>query len=72
MTSEAAADDVRRRVTDWSQRVDAWVAESSTVAQRAEIRERTRRVREEAAVAKSMLPARRLARPLLVIVPEES
>ena len=45
---------------------------SGDLVQRAEVRERTRRVREEAEIARTMLPARRLARPLLVIVPEEN
>lgn len=70
MTSDAAAADVRRRVDEWSQRVDEWVSQSGDLVQRAEVKERTRRVREEAEIARSMLPARRLARPLLVIVPE--
>lgn len=71
LTSEAAADDVRRRVSEWSDRVQDWVDASGDLVQRAEVRERTRRVREEAEIARTMLPARRLARPLLVIVPEE-
>ena len=71
LTSEAAADDVRRRVSEWSDRVQEWVDASGDLVQRAEVRERTRRVREEAEIARTMLPARRLARPLLVIVPEE-
>lgn len=72
LTSEAAADDVRRRVSEWSDRVQEWVDASGDLVQRAEVRERTRRVREEAEIARTMLPARRLARPLLVIVPEEN
>lgn len=71
LTSEAAADDVRRRVSEWSDRVQEWVDASGDLVQRAEVRERTRRVREQAEIARTMLPARRLARPLLVIVPEE-
>lgn len=71
LTSEAAADDVRRRVSEWSDRVQEWVDASGDLVQRAEVRERTRRVREEAEIARTMLPARRLARPLLVIAPEE-
>lgn len=72
LTSEAAAADVRRRVSEWSERVQEWVDASGDLVQRAEVRERTRRVREEAEIARTMLPARRLARPLLVIVPEEN
>lgn len=72
LTSEAAAQDVRRRVSEWSDRVQEWVDASGDLVQRAEVRERTRRVREEAEIARTMLPARRLARPLLVIVPEEN
>jgi superfamily II DNA or RNA helicase len=72
LTSQAADDDVRRRVEEWSTRVEKWVDSSGDLVQRAEVRERTRRVQEEAAIARSMLPARRLARPLLVIVPEEA
>lgn len=71
LTSEAAAEDVRRRVSEWSDRVQEWVDASGDLVQRAEVRERTRRVREEAEIARTMLPARHLARPLLVIVPEE-
>ncbi|KSU54741.1 helicase-related protein [Microbacterium enclense] len=72
LTSEAAAQDVRRRVSEWSDRVQEWVDASGDLVQRAEVRERTRRVREESEVARTMLPARHLARPLLVIVPEEN
>lgn len=71
LMSAAQADDVRRRVDEWAGRVEKWVDESGDLVQRAEVRERTRRVQEEAAIARSMLPARHLARPLLVIVPEE-
>jgi hypothetical protein len=71
MMSEAQADDVRRRVEEWAGRVEQWVDASGDLVQRAEVRERRRRVQEEAAIARSMLPARHLARPLLVIVPEE-
>lgn len=72
MTSEAAAQDVRRRVAEWSNRVDEWVEASGDVRQLSGLRERTSLVREEAEIARTMLPARRLARPLLVIVPEEN
>jgi ERCC4-related helicase len=71
MTSDAAADDVRRRVREWADRVQQWVEESGDLVQRAEVRDRKRRVEEEAEIARSMAPARHLARPLLVIVPEE-
>lgn len=71
MTSEAAAEDVRRRVAEWAGRAEEWVDASGDLVQRAKVRERTGRVREEAEIARTMLPARRLARPLLVIVPEE-
>ncbi len=57
-------------MSEWSDRVQEWVDASGDLVQRAEVRERTRRVREEAEIARTMLPPR-LARPLLVIVPEE-
>ncbi|GAA1941656.1 DEAD/DEAH box helicase [Microbacterium aoyamense] len=72
MTSDAAAQDVRRRVAEWSDRVDEWVDASEDLVQRVGVKERARRVREEAEIARTMLPARSLARPLLVIVPEEN
>ena len=70
-TSRAAADEVRRRVDDWSARVDRWVDDADALIQRGGLRDQRRKVQEEEAIAKSMLPARHLVRPLLVIVPEE-
>ncbi|MBQ3358383.1 MAG: DEAD/DEAH box helicase [Microbacterium sp.] len=72
VTTEAAADDARRRVEAWSNRVDAWVEDSGDLTQRADLRERRSAVREEELTARSMLPSHHLARPLLVVVPEEA
>ena len=70
-TSRAAADEVRRRVDEWSARVDRWVDDADALTQRGGLKDQRRKVQEEEAIAKSMLPARHLVRPLLVIVPEE-
>lgn len=72
MTSEAAAQDVRERVAEWAGRANEWLADADSHRQIAELRARTLRVEEEAEIARTMLPARRLARPLLVIAPEEN
>lgn len=72
MQSAAAAQSVRDRVDRWARRVDGWLGQSSAVIHRAEIKERVRLVTDEGAIARSMVPARTLARPLLVVVPEEN
>lgn len=72
LTTQAAADDARRRVDEWASRVESWLAESGDLAQRAELNARRTAVRDEELTARSMAPARHLARPLLVVVPEEA
>lgn len=72
-TFEAAArGDIEQRVQMWSSRVDAWESEANALIQRQPLRERTERVADEHAIARSMLPSQTLVRPLLVIVPKEN
>lgn len=72
ITTEAAGNEARRRVEEWSKRVDAWIETSGDLVQRADLKGRRSAVRDEEHTARSMLPSRRLARPLLVVVPEEA
>lgn len=72
VTTEAAAADARRRVDEWSQRVESWIETSGDLVQRADLKGRRSAVKDEERTARSMLPARHLARPLLVVVPEEA
>lgn len=72
LTTAAAADDARERVEAWAARVESWIDESGDLAQRADLKGRRSAVREEELTARSMLPSRHLARPLLVVIPEEA
>ncbi|WP_439289351.1 helicase-related protein [Microbacterium sp. A84] len=72
LTTEAAAAAARRRVDEWSNRVAEWVDSAGDLAQRADLKGRSNAVREEERTARTMLPAQTLARPVLVIVPEEA
>ena len=71
-TTAAAADEARRRVEAWAGRVESWIEESGDLMQRADLKGRRSAVREEELTARTMLPSQRLARPLLVVVPEEA
>lgn len=68
----AARADIEQRVQMWSSRADAWESEAHALIQRQPLRERSERVAEEHAIARSMLPSQTLVRPLLVVVPKES
>ncbi len=68
----AAEQATRRRVAQWAQRTDQWDHDAGALIQRSEVRDRRRRVEEEREVAQTMLPERRLVRPLLVVVPRDA
>lgn len=72
LTTAAAADDARERVEAWAGRVESWIEASGDLVQRADLKGRRSAVREEELTARSMLPSRHLARPLLVVIPEEA
>ncbi|MDQ1288835.1 MAG: hypothetical protein QG622_2401, partial [Actinomycetota bacterium] len=67
----AAADSARRRVEEWSSRVDLWESAAADVAQRSEIKQRRLSVEEERRLARHMAPDRRLVRPLVLVLPEQ-
>jgi superfamily II DNA or RNA helicase len=67
---QAAADHVRERVRRWAQRTEEWDEEVSVLIQRAQVKERRRRVDDERTIAERMLPDRTHVRPLLVVVPQ--
>ncbi|SOC50281.1 SNF2 family N-terminal domain-containing protein [Blastococcus aggregatus] len=69
---QAAESATRDRVQRWSERTNKWDDEAGVLVQRSELRDRRQRVEEEREMAKSMLPERRLVRPLLVVVPREA
>ena len=68
----AAETATRDRVVRWSQRTERWDDEAGVLVQRSEVRDRRKRVEEEREMARTMLPERRLVRPLLVVVPRNA
>lgn len=68
---EVAAQDVRRRVEEWTTRLDEWDADAREYVQTRLMKERRLPVQEERELVESMLPDRGLLRPLLVVVPDE-
>lgn len=68
----AAEDDVSRRVSQWSSRLDRWSAEADVLIQRSELKNRRVSVEQEREMVDSMSPDRQLVRPLLVVVPRDT
>ncbi|MFI5696753.1 SNF2-related protein [Kribbella sp. NPDC051586] len=66
---QAAADHTRERVRRWAERSREWDHEVDALIQRAEVKERRRRVDDEMTTAERMLPDRTYVRPLLVVIP---
>ncbi|MGY1709134.1 SNF2-related protein [Geodermatophilus sp. SYSU D00758] len=69
---QAAETATRDRVQRWSERTNRWDDEADVLVQRSEVRDRRLRVEEERDMAMTMLPERRLVRPLLVVVPRDA
>ncbi|OXM51853.1 helicase [Amycolatopsis alba DSM 44262] len=67
---DAAAEDVKSRVKQWSARLDHWEDEAEALIQRSELKLRRATVDQERAMVAAMAPDRQLVRPLLVVVPE--
>ncbi|TWS20025.1 DEAD/DEAH box helicase [Tsukamurella asaccharolytica] len=59
------------RIRAWVARSEAWQHEAGALIQRADLRDQSKRIAEEKELAEAMNPARRLARPLMVVVPED-
>ena len=78
-TSDAAANEqadairheTQERVREWTARSQQWKQQASGLVQRLELKQRTARVAEEEELASAMNPDRRLARPLIVVVPQD-
>ncbi|MGV8965354.1 MAG: helicase-related protein [Cellulomonas sp.] len=68
----AAETATRERVERWSQRTARWDDEADVLVQRSDVRDRRKRVEDEREMAKTMLPERRLVRPLLVVIPRDA
>lgn len=66
----SAEEDARSRVDDWQQRAQRWQQDADGATQRPDLKLQRSKVREEEEFARSMLPERKLARPLAVIYPE--
>ena len=70
MSTDAAAASARDRVSQWQRRAQAWQHDANALIQRSELRSHEAKVREEEEFARTMLPERKLARPLAIIIPE--
>jgi ERCC4-related helicase len=67
--AQAIRDDTRQRIDDWIARTATWKQLALNMTQHISLRQRTRRIDDEQALAEEMNPDRRLVRPLLVVVP---
>ena len=67
--AQSIRDDTRQRINDWIARTAMWKQLASNMTQHISLRQRTRRIEDEQALAEEMNPDRRLVRPLLVVVP---
>ena len=61
-------DEERQRY--WTDRAEGWDQEASALTARKELRDRRDAVNEQRAYLETLMPARRLVRPLLVVAPE--
>ena len=67
--AQAIRDESRHRIDDWIARTATWKQLALNMTQHSALRQRTRRIDDEQALAEEMNPDRRLVRPLLVVVP---
>jgi hypothetical protein len=67
--AQAIRDETRRRIDEWIARTAAWKQLALDLTQHVGLRQRTRRIDDEQALAEEMNPDRRLVRPLVVVVP---
>src|SRR5690606_31843119 len=68
---DAAATAAQEKVARWSERIASWDREAADLAQRLELRQRRLSVEQEKELVEKMAPARRLVRPVLVVVPAD-
>lgn len=66
----AAEAEARQRVEEWQHRASVWQRDADALVQRQDLKSQRGKVREEEEFARTMLPERKLARPLAVIIPE--
>lgn len=69
--AEAIRAETAQRIQDWIERTQRWKAEAQNMTQHSALRQRTRRIDDEQALAQDMNPERRLVRPLIVVVPPD-
>lgn len=67
--AEAIRRETGERIEAWLRRARRWQREAGALAQRTELRERSSRIAAEQELAEAMNPQRRLARPLMIVVP---
>ena len=67
--AQAIRDESRERIDEWIARTATWKQLALNMTQYAGLRQRTRRIDDEQALAEEMNPDRRLVRPLVVVVP---
>ncbi|MET9326645.1 helicase-related protein [Tsukamurella sp. NPDC003166] len=71
--AEQQAEAIRRetaaRIDAWMRRSHRWQEEAGTLIRRSELAEQSKRITEEQELAVAMNPARRLIRPLIVVLP---
>lgn len=70
--AEAIRAETAQRIRDWLERTQRWKQQAHSMTQRSSLRQRSRRIDDEQALAQDMNPDRRLVRPLLVVVPPDS
>ena len=66
--AQAIRDESRQRIDDWIARTATWKQLALNMTQHTALRQRTRRIDDEQALAEEMNPDRRLVRPLVVVV----
>ncbi|MFC7751874.1 hypothetical protein [Tsukamurella soli] len=73
--AEQQAEAIRRetaaRIGAWMRRSHRWQEEAGTLIKRSELVEQSKRITEEQELAVAMNPARRLTRPLIVVLPSD-
>ena len=69
--AQAIRAETARRIQEWLQRTHRWKRHAQNMTQRGGLRQRSRRIDDEQALAQDMNPDRRLVRPLIVVVPTD-
>ena len=67
--ADAIRADTAQRIQAWLHRTEQWKQQAQSMTQHIGLRQRTRRIDDEQALAQDMNPDRRLVRPLIVVVP---